>query len=77
MKTFRRGGVHPDPSKITADVPIAPLAASAKVELPLSQCIGAPSVPVVKPGDAVVAGQMVAKAGGFVELPYIPPSAAR
>lgn len=73
MKTFRRGGVHPDPSKITADVPIAPLAASAKVELPLSQCIGAPSVPVVKPGDAVVAGQMVAKAGGFVGAPVHSP----
>lgn len=73
MKTFRRGGVHPDPSKITADVPIAPLAGASKVELPLLQCIGAPSVAVVKPGDAVVAGQMVAKAGGFVGAPVHSP----
>ena len=33
---------------------------------PLSQHIGAPAVPVVAKGDYVLAGQLIAEAGGFV-----------
>ena len=36
---------------------------------PLSQHIGAPSVPCVKKGDSVLAGQKIADAGGFVSVP--------
>ena len=36
---------------------------------PLSQHIGAPSVPCVKKGDTVLAGQKIADAGGFVSVP--------
>ena len=36
---------------------------------PLSQHIGAPSVPCVKKGDHVLAGQKIAEAGGFVSVP--------
>jgi len=31
-----------------------------KVRLPLTQHIGAPSIPLVKPGDKVVRGQLIA-----------------
>ena len=36
------------------------------VYIPLSQHIGAPAKPVVKPGDKVTMGQVIGKAGGFV-----------
>ena len=36
---------------------------------PLSQHIGAPANPVVKKGDHVLKGQMIAEAGGFVSAP--------
>lgn len=37
--------------------------------LPLSQHLGAPSVPIVKVGDRVVRGQRIADANGFVSVP--------
>ena len=36
------------------------------VYIPLSQHIGAPAKPVVKPGDKVTIGQVIGEAGGFV-----------
>lgn len=36
---------------------------------PLSQHIGAPAKPVVKKGDQVLMGQLIAEAGGFVSAP--------
>ena len=36
---------------------------------PLSQHIGAPSIPIVEKGESVVAGQMIARANGFVSAP--------
>ena len=36
--------------------------------LPLSQHLGAPSVPIVKPGDKVYRGQIIAEPGGFVSV---------
>lgn len=36
---------------------------------PVSQHIGAPAKPVVKVGDTVLRGQMIAEAGGFVSAP--------
>lgn len=66
MKTFRKGGIHPDPCKITADVAVKTIPAPSVYSISLSQSIGAPSKPVVKPGDHVEAGQLIADAGGFV-----------
>ena len=40
-----------------------------KMVYPLSQHIGAPAKPIVKKGDAVLKGQMIAEAGGFVSRP--------
>ena len=69
MKTFRIGGIHPEENKITAEnaTNIAPLPKQAIV--PLSQHIGAPAKPVVKKGDHVKVGTLIAEAGGFVSAP--------
>jgi electron transport complex protein RnfC len=65
-KTFRIGGVHPEENKLTHEVPtqVAPLPQQAV--FPLSQHIGAPAKPIVKKGDKVKVGTMIAEAGGFV-----------
>lgn len=71
--TFKRGGCHPNPCKNTAGFPIVALDAPQTVTLMLSQSIGKPAVPVVNPGDRVMAGQMVAQADGFVSAPVHSP----
>lgn len=66
MKTFR-GGVHPQSRKeATAEKPIIDLAPPKELVYPLSQHIGTPAVPCVKVGDAVLMGQKIAEANGFV-----------
>ena len=66
MRTFR-GGVHPHGRKeATAEKPIVDLAPPKELVYPLSQHIGAPAVPCVKTGDAVLMGQKIAEASGYV-----------
>ncbi len=66
MKTFRIGGVHPPENKLSGAGQIILFPLPGEVTLPLSQHIGAPAQAVVAKGDKVLAGQLVAKAGGFV-----------
>ena len=64
--TFK-GGVHPYEGKeLSMDKPIVELMPEGDMVYPLSQHIGAPAVPVVAKGDHVLAGQLIAEAGGFV-----------
>ncbi|MBO7114726.1 MAG: hypothetical protein J6V95_06100, partial [Bacteroidaceae bacterium] len=42
MNTFKIGGVHPEPNKLTADRKIETLALPTQAVFPLSQHIGAP-----------------------------------
>lgn len=65
-KTFPLGGVHPSDNKLSANMKIASLVLPTSVTIPLSQHIGAPAAPIVKPLDKVKVGQLIAKAGGFV-----------
>ena len=69
LHTFRRGGIHPEENKLTAEVAtkVAPLPQTAV--FPLSQHIGAPAKPVVQKGDKVKVGTLIAEAGGFVSAP--------
>lgn len=69
LRTFRIGGIHPEENKLTHEVPtqVAPLPKQAI--FPLSQHIGAPTKPVVKKGDKVKVGTLLAEAGGFVSAP--------
>ncbi len=66
LKTFSIGGIHPAENKISAASAIEALPVPAMVSVPISQHIGAPSEPLVKKGDAVKVGQVIAKSSGFV-----------
>ena len=64
--TFQ-GGIHPYEGKeLTEDKEIQPILPTSDLVYPLSQHIGAPATPVVKKGDSVLVGQLIAQAGGFV-----------
>ena len=68
-KTFK-GGIHPkDMKEISMDQPITVLAPGKEMVFLMSQHIGAPAKPLVKKGDTVMMGQMIAEAGGFVSAP--------
>ena len=69
LHTFRIGGVHPDAHKLTAEVATKVAELPKKAIFPLSQHIGAPAKPVVKRGDKVKVGTLIAEAGGFVSAP--------
>lgn len=73
MKTFKKGGIHPPEDKITADKPIVKIPAPTEVRIMLSQSIGKPAKPIVKPGEFVSTGQMIAVADGFVSAPVHSP----
>lgn len=67
--TFK-GGIHPyDGKDLSKNSPIEKYLPRGEMVYPLSQHIGAPSVPCVKKGDHVLAGQKIAEAGGFVSVP--------
>ncbi|MCD8194230.1 MAG: electron transport complex subunit RsxC [Tannerellaceae bacterium] len=66
LRTFRIGGIHPPENKLSAGKKITPLAIPKQVIIPLGQHIGAPAQAVVKKGDLVKVGTLIAKAGGFV-----------
>ncbi|NCB92165.1 MAG: electron transport complex subunit RsxC [Clostridia bacterium] len=67
--TFK-GGVHPyDGKELSKDNPIKPLKPKNELAYLVSQHIGAPAKPIVAKGDRVLAGQMIAEAGGFVSAP--------
>lgn len=66
MKTFKIGGVHPEENKISAGVAIKNLALPKTAVIPLSQSLGAPSVPIVNKGDKVLTGQLIAQGNSFI-----------
>lgn len=64
--TFRIGGVHPDDAKLSRDCKIETLPLPSTVYVSVAQHLGAPAVPVVKVGDTVKTGQVIAEPGGFI-----------
>ena len=62
-------GVHVPHRKNTADSVPQRLPVPVWVTIPMSMHIGAPARPVVKPGDMVKVGQLIAEASGFVSAP--------
>jgi electron transport complex protein RnfC len=67
--TFR-GGVHPpDHKELTENCAFELIPSPEEIILPLSQHLGKEASPQVKKGDDVVAGQLVAKADGFISAP--------
>lgn len=64
--TFK-GGVHPyDGKELSKEKAITPYLPKGDLVYPLSQHIGAPAIPIVKKGDRVLVGQLIAEAGGFI-----------
>ena len=60
MKTYSIGGIHPSDSKISKDCKIEILPVPSKVYISVAQHLGAPATPIVKAGDTVKAGQIIA-----------------
>lgn len=62
-------GIHVPHRKNTVDCAPVRMPVPAVVTVPMSMNIGAPAKPVVKAGDTVKVGQLIAEAGGFVSAP--------
>jgi len=82
MKLFRHDyptfshGVHPPTHKDdTAGRPIRQFPFAPVLVIPLSQHIGNPSVPVVREGQEVQRGELLARADGFVSVAQHAPAA--
>lgn len=69
MSLFKLGRVRTPHRKNTAGMRAERMPAPEIVLLPMAQHIGVPAVPVVKPGDKVCVGTLVAEAGGYVSSP--------
>lgn len=66
--TRGRGGVHVPYNKNTADLSVVRFYPK-KVIIPMDQNIGVPCVPIVKVGDYVQVGQLIADSDKFVSAP--------
>ena len=62
-------GVHVPHRKNTDQLVPVSMPAPSTVTIPMSMHIGAPAKPVVKVGDLVKVGTLIAEAGGFVSAP--------
>ena len=66
LKTFPIGGIHPPELKLTTNSPIRQLPFPQNITIPVAQHIGAPATVIVKKGDGVKTGQLIASVNGFV-----------
>ena len=66
LATFSLGGVHPPEQKQSADLAIEGAPLPDKVVLPLNQHLGVPAVPVVRKGDRVRVGTLIARGEAFI-----------
>ena len=66
LKTFPKGGVHPEENKISAYLPIQDFPMPKQLIVPLGQCLGAPAECIVNKGDRVLTGQLIGTAKGFI-----------
>lgn len=65
----RAEGVHPPGRKLASDAAIERAPLPERVLLPICQHIGAPAKPIVKAGDHVDVGQLIAESGGGCSAP--------
>jgi len=73
LRSFR-GGVHPPEHKeLTEDKPLEVMPVPEEIFLPLGQHLGKPATPLVKKGDYVRKGQVVAESSGFISAPVHSP----
>jgi electron transport complex protein RnfC len=76
-KTFRHGIHPPDHKAQTQSTPIKRLPFAPELIIPLAQHFGAPSLPLVKPGQEVARGEPIADADGFMSVPIHAPATGR
>ncbi len=69
MPFFKLGKTHVPHRKNTAQSTPLRMPPTAEVLIPMVQHIGAPATPIVAEGDAVLVGQKIAEAGGYVSAP--------
>ncbi len=76
LRRFRfKGGIHPHYHKDrTSNLAIRRLPFPPRLILPLDQHIGAPALPLVRPGQEVQRGEKIAQANGFVSAPIHAPA---
>jgi Na+-translocating ferredoxin:NAD+ oxidoreductase subunit C len=77
LKTFARGGVHPDENKFSANAAIEVLPLPKQLVIPLGQNLGAPPKPLVKKGDIVKVGQLLAKGEAFISANLHSPASGK
>ena len=79
MKLFSiRGGVHPDDrKKLSAAQAIENLPLPPLLHIPLQQHIGAPAEPLVRRGQVVRKGQLLARSQGAISAPVHAPTSGR
>ncbi len=73
LRTFALGGIHPAENKLSSNAAIESLPVPKQAIVPMGQNLGAPSKPIVKKGDEVKVGQLIAEAGGFIGAPIHSP----
>ena len=73
QKTFRHGVHPPEHKSETNGLPIRQFPFAPLIILPMEQHIGAPSKIIVREGQEVVRGQLLAEAGGYVSVPMHAP----
>ncbi len=71
--TFKHGIHPPEHKSETNDLPIRQFPFAPLIILPMAQHIGAPSAIVVREGQEVTRGQVLAKATGYVSVPIHSP----
>ncbi len=74
QNSFKHGVHPPEHKEDTSGLPIRQFAFAPVLILPMSQHLGAPSQPVVREGQEVVRGQLLAKAGGYMSVPIHAPA---
>lgn len=79
FKLFKiRGGVHPeDRKRLSADQAIEDLPMPPLLHIPLQQHIGAPAAALVRRGDWVKKGQLLARSQGAISAPVHAPTSGR
>ncbi len=66
VKTFKKGGIHPEENKLAHDSILEEFPLPKQAVLYASQHLGAPATVVVQKGDKVRVGQLLAKGEAFV-----------
>lgn len=66
LRTFPKGGIHPEDNKLSAEKSIEVLPLPKTVSIPIAQHIGAPAEVVVAKKEKVKVGQVIATAKGYV-----------